>query len=1019
MTIQVSLAEAQQEKLPLLPLLHGTPSQDGDSQCTNDGTVDINKKLAPKHSTGNWRACILILGVEFIECLALAGIGTNLVTYLTTVLHESNIDAASTVSTWNGSCYFTPLIGAFLADTYWGRYWTLVIFFFVYAAGMLVLTASATLPSLHHYVVYLGLYLVALGTGGVKPCTWALGADQFDSTDPAEQAAKASFFNWFYFAMTIGSLLSSTVLAWVQYSIGWGVGFAVATALIGIALAVFVSGKRVYRYRVMGEISPMTRLFQVVVAALKKRHLKLPDGQNHETSISIVGDGEGRMCAVTKVEELKTLVRMLPIWASMAFFTMVSAQMSSTFVEQGMAMDNRVGSFAMPPASMSSFEVVSTLVLIPLYDAVLVPTARRVTGNSRVISQLQRLGVGLVLSVIAMVYSALLERMRLVAAPARVSIMWQAPSYVIFGAAEVFTNIGMMEFFYDQSPGTMQSLSAALGQLAIAAGNYLNSGVLALVSSATARGGAPGWIPDDLNEGHLDYFFWVMAGFAALNLLLYLRCSMSYRRRTSSGVVFSGSLAGSGIGMNLVTFLTTVLHETNVDAASSVTTWFGTCFFTPLLGAFLADTYWGRYWTLVIFLFVYTFGMLVLTASATVPLLLHHGIVYLGLYLVALGTGGVMPCASALGADQFDSADPSEQAAKASFFNWLYFAITVGSVLSSTVLVWVQDSIGWGVGFAAAMAVMCIAVAVFIAGRKVYRYMPLGESPIASVFHVMVAAVRNRRVKIPDDERSIHGDGELVVPVVCDEGRGMCTVAQVEELKTLQRMLPVWASMVFFSMASSQMSSTFVEQGMAMDNRVGSFAVPPASLSSFEVGSTLVLIPLYDAVLVPIARRATGNSRGLSQLQRLGVGLALSVVAMTYSALLERTRLAAARSETAPAQVNIMWQVPSYAIFGTAEVFTNIGMLEFFYDQSPGTMKSLSAALGQLAIAAGNYLNSGVLALVSSATARGGAPGWIPDDLNEGHLDYFFWVMAGFAAVNLLLYLRCSMSYRRSTSSCQ
>jgi peptide/histidine transporter 3/4 len=109
-------------------------------------------------------------------------------------------------------------------------------------------------------------------------------------------------------------------------------------------------------------------------------------------------------------------------------------------------------------------------------------------------------------------------------------------------------------------------------------------------------------------------------------------------------------------------------------------------------------------------------------------------------------------------------------------------------------------------------------------------------------------------------------------------------VSQVEEVKKLLRLCPVWASLVVFFMATSQMSSTLIEQGMAMDNRVGPFAVPPASMASFDVLATLVLIPVYDAVLVPLARRATGEDRGLSQPRRIGVGLALSAAAMAYVA---------------------------------------------------------------------------------------------------------------------------------------
>ncbi|KAM3212666.1 hypothetical protein ACQJBY_065613 [Aegilops geniculata] len=489
------------------------------------------------------------------ECLCFSAVAKNLVTYLTTVLHESNVDAARNVSTWIGSCFLTPVIGAFLADSYWGRYSTIAVFLSVYIVGMLIMTSSAALPFLlprssdessgvHPAAVYLGLYLVALGTGGIKPCAAALGADQFDGADPKEREAKGSFFNWYYFSVNIGSLLAATLLVWVQDNIGWTVGFGIPTALIGFGLAVFVAGGRIYRYKPLGRGgSPLARVFQVVVAATRNCRLELPDDSSalHEndraehTSQFTFFDkaaivlpssekkGPWRLCTVSQVEELKTLLRMSPVWASLLIFFAVTAQMSSTMIEQGMAMDKRVGAFVVPPASLSTFDVISVLVWVPIYDAVLVPLARRVTGEDRGFTQLQRIGVGLALSAAGMAYAALIETRRLAAPATSMSIMWQAPCYFVLGAAEVFSSIGMLEFFYDQSPGSMKSLGAALALLAIAGGNYLNSVLLGAVASTT------GWITDNLDQGHLDYFFWFMAALSALNLLQFVYCSTRYK----------------------------------------------------------------------------------------------------------------------------------------------------------------------------------------------------------------------------------------------------------------------------------------------------------------------------------------------------------------------------------------------------------------------------------------------------------------------------------------------------------
>lgn len=243
----------------------------------------------------------------------------------------------------------------------------------------------------------------------------------------------------------------------------------------------------------------------------------------------------------------------------------------------------------------------------------------------------------------------------------------------------------------------------------------------------------------------------------------------------------------------------------------------------------------------------------------------------------------------------------------------------------------------------------------------------------------------------------------------------LCIVTQVEELKILVRMLPVWATIVFFYTVSAQVSSTFVEQGMAMDTRVGSVRVPPASLSTFDMLAIVVLVPLYDWAFVPAARRLTGREKGISDLHRIGVGLSMPVLAMAAAALVETKRLHAAEAAAAP--TSILWQAPQYVLVGVGEVFTTIGQLDFFYSQAPPAMKTVCTALGLLAIAAGDYLSSFVLTAVQWATVTDERAGWIPDDLNEGHLDRFFWMMFGLGCLNLMAFGSCAMRYKSSKPS--
>lgn len=157
---------------------------------------------------------------------------------------------------------------------------------------MCTLTLSASIPALkpaecvgalcpsatpaQYAVFFCGLYLIALGTGGIKPCVSSFGADQFDDTDSNERVKKGSFFNWFYFSINIGALISSSLIVWIQDNAGWGLGFGIPALFMGFAIASFFSGTSLYRFQRPGG-SPITRMCQVLVASCRKWNLEVPN----------------------------------------------------------------------------------------------------------------------------------------------------------------------------------------------------------------------------------------------------------------------------------------------------------------------------------------------------------------------------------------------------------------------------------------------------------------------------------------------------------------------------------------------------------------------------------------------------------------------------------------------------------------------------------------------------------------------------------------------------------------------
>ncbi|RAL39960.1 hypothetical protein DM860_008100 [Cuscuta australis] len=516
------------------------------------------------------------------------------------------------------------------------------------------------------------------------------------------------------------------------------------------------------------------------------------------------------------------------------------------------------------------------------------------------------------------------------------------------------------------------------------------------------------------------------------------------------------TLAFFGVAVNLVLFLTRVLGQSNASAANNVNKWTGTVYLCSLLGAFFSDSYWGRYLTCAIFQLIFITGLLLLSlvswavlikpegcgdgvAACKPPTTYGSAAFYLAIYLVALGYGGHQPTVATLGSDQFDESDPKEASSKAAFFGCFYFALNLGSLFSNTILVYFEDNGGWNLGFWASAASAVLALLLFWLGSPGYTCVKPFGNPIYRIAQVFTAAFHKLHVRLPErreelyevdcshpsviagTRKILHTDNlrcldKAAIIVTRDERYGkagnpwrLCTVTQVEEAKCVIRMLPIWACTIMYSVIFTQMSSLFVEQGEAMDPRLRGFRLPAASMSAFDICSVLACTLLYRFLVVPLSN----NPRGITELQRMGVGLLIGMLAMVAAGVTEIQRLRRVSPGEHASRLSILWQIPQYILVGASEVFMYVGQLEFFNGQAPDGIKSFGSSLCMASMSVGNYFSSMLVNLVMAVTVRGGAmPGWIPEDLNTGHMDRFYFLIAALAAVDLVLFVMCAKWYK-------
>ncbi|MED6133610.1 hypothetical protein PIB30_029782 [Stylosanthes scabra] len=542
------------------------------TQGTNaNGGGEIPTETTKK---GAWHAAIFITCVEFAERFSFQGVSTNLITYLTKELHQSLVEATENVNTWTGVSSVFPLLGGFLADSYFGRFNTIVASSFIFLFGMVMLTLSVSVMK-HEALFFISLYVLSVGDGGHKPCVQTFAADQFDEETEDQRNAKSSFFNLWYLIIVIACVSSVFIIVYLQEHRGWTLGYGVLPGLWAIAIVIFFLGLKRYK-RESPRGSPFKGVAQVFVAAIRKWRVKdtsNPDKYWHDHDINLHSTGylnspnlehtnqfrfldkamivdehdasrntrdPWRLCSLNQVEEVKLILRLIPVWLSCLMFVVVQSQLGTFFLKQGSTMNRSLGPhFQIPPASVGGLVGVVILFAVAFYDRVFVPIARKFTGHTSGITVLQRIGIGLFLSTLCMVVSALLEAKRVnnasinnndnnVEGFSRMSIWWLLPQYALLGIADAFTIVGLQELFYTQMPESMRSVGAAAYISVVGFGNFVTNAIIDIVMAITSKTGGKWLAGNNLNKAHLDYFYWVLAGLCALNLFVYVCHSRSF-----------------------------------------------------------------------------------------------------------------------------------------------------------------------------------------------------------------------------------------------------------------------------------------------------------------------------------------------------------------------------------------------------------------------------------------------------------------------------------------------------------
>ncbi|NNJ94122.1 MAG: POT family MFS transporter [Halobacteria archaeon] len=434
-------------------------------------------RTAPLASPGMPPGIPYIIANEAAERFSFYGMRAILIVFMTQYLVSNNgvldvmpeDEAKGWFHLFVSAVYLTPLLGALVADGLLGKYRTIILLSLVYCAGHFSLAVEDTRIGLA-----IGLGLIALGAGGIKPCVSSHLGDQFGATS---QGLLGRAFAWFYFAINLGAFVSTLATPWLLVHYGAPVAFAVPGVLMLIATLTFRAGRH--------------------------RFVHIPPGGRHfvREALSRVGLG--------------ALGRLLVLYLFVAVFWALFDQTASSWVLQAQHMDRVIAGVEVLPAQIQAANPLLVMLLIPLFAYRVYPAIDRVFP----LTPLRKIGIGLFLTAAAFAIPTLVQLS--IDNGGTPSIGWQLLAYLVLTAGEVMVSITCLEFSYTQAPRAMKSFVMAFFMLSISLGNLFTSAVNFFINNPDGSSRLAG----------ADYFLFFTL-LMLITAILYVVMARFYRGRT-------------------------------------------------------------------------------------------------------------------------------------------------------------------------------------------------------------------------------------------------------------------------------------------------------------------------------------------------------------------------------------------------------------------------------------------------------------------------------------------------------
>ena len=441
-----------------------------------------------------------IIGNEAAERFSYYGMNSIVVIFWTTYLvnkagqpaHMSTEEADAWYHTFVSALYFLPLLGGILADAFFGKFWVVFWLSIVYCAGhgVLALMGSAVAHVIDPvWLSAIGLFLIALGAGGIKPCVSTNVGDQFGETN---KHLLPKLFNWFYFTINAGSAFSTILIPFLLNPYKADPDGLIAR-LLPASVVSFLENPRLHSPDIA---FGLPGIFMVIATiffwAGRKKFVHIPPTGGRNYAHEIFNRQTG-----------KVLLHILLPVPFVAMFWALWQQNFSSWIVQAKSMDRHFLGIEWLPEQIQTVNPLFILIMLPLFSYVVYPAVEKVVK----LTPLRKIGAGLFVTAASFFIVALIQTK--IDGGARPGIAWQIWAFVILTAGETLVSPTHLEFSYTQAPVKMKSLVMCTYLFAISLGNQFTAFVNFFIQNPDGSVKLQG-------TSYFMFFVWVMLGTAVI-----------------------------------------------------------------------------------------------------------------------------------------------------------------------------------------------------------------------------------------------------------------------------------------------------------------------------------------------------------------------------------------------------------------------------------------------------------------------------------------------------------------------